>query len=441
MARIVIISSIICSLLLISCDLFEADPDETSPTVVMQSFEDTTTVSGTYTIGCSASDDVEMDLVELYIDLFGSGITDNTIPYSFDWDTFTWPNGTYHSIFVRGWDKSGNFADSDTVIVYIDNLTEFSPTNLSATTFNSEIQLEWVDNSEFEDGFGIERDAGTGFVTIDSVAKDITTFTDAGLQYGIEYRYRVYAYVDSIGSNYTNIATAGITFFTLEWIEIGAGNFTFGENDSITSLPYTFEIMQYEVTNSQYISYLEEALARGDIYVGIEAIRQSSSGPLFCNLADPTSMISWNESTFFIEPGFEKNPVAHITWEGAKAYSEHYGWRLPSEHEWEKASRGLTGWDYPWGNDPPTCDLANYSGCYTGTIAVGLTSGDSPYGVYDMVGNVWEWTSDLYEAGPERVIKGGTWSYYTEHLQVWYSLPVVPDYTHYLIGFRCARDI
>ncbi len=441
MRRIGLIHLALFFLVFVSCDLLEADPDETDPTVSLLGLEDSSFVSGTVTFGCSASDNEEIDRTELYIDDVASGIIDDTSPYTFDWATYTYPNETYHTLYVRAWDNSGNAANSDTVTVIIDNTAIFSPTNLVVTTLNNAIELNWEDNSDFEEGYRIERDEGAGFVQLDTVGENNTSYTDTGLEYGLEYSYRVAAFVGNQTSDYTNTASGLITFFNMEWINIPAGEFTFGESDILVDIAYDYEIMQYEVTNSQYVSYLEEALARGDIEVDPESIILPIDSILYCDLSNPESKISWTGSKFQVQAGYDQNPIALVTWEGAKAFSAHYGWRLPTEREWEKAARSTTGWDYPWGDNTPTCLLANYSGCHDGTIAVGLTTGDSYYGVADMVGNVWELTSDLYEGGPLIIAKGGSWNTHTEHLESWFALPVLTSYTHYLIGFRCVRDI
>ena len=333
----------------------------------------------------------------------------------------------------------GGTSGFSNVVSIISPIT-FSPSELVATPYNEEISLSWVDNTELEQGFIIERDEGSGFTQISTVEQDVTSYSDVGLMYGIEYSYRVAAYFDTLVSDYTNIVSERINYFTLEWIEIAPGNFTFGESDVSTELDYTYDIMQYEVTNRQYVTYLEEALARGDIDVTFTEVSSVGGADLYYDLLDSESKISWTGSIFIIQTGYENYPVSVVSWLGAGDFAEFYGWRLPNEHEWEKAARGNTGWDYPWGDSPPTCELANYSGCNDGIIPVGITSGESPYGVSDMVGNVWEWTSDLHEGGPNRAVRGGSWSYYTEDLQVWNSMAVDPEYTYYLIGFRCVRD-
>ena len=104
----------------------------------------------------------------------------------------------------------------------------------------------------------------------------------------------------------------------------------------------------------------------------------------------------------------DKQPVTCIDWNGASAYCAWADGRLPTEAEWEKAARGTEQAEWAWGLASPSCLLANYrfapTYCFGGLIEVGYFADvTSPFGLYDTVGNAWEWVSDWYDPRYYRV--------------------------------------
>ncbi|MBC8255813.1 MAG: SUMF1/EgtB/PvdO family nonheme iron enzyme, partial [Candidatus Marinimicrobia bacterium] len=255
-----------------------------------------------------------------------------------------------------------------------------------------------------------------------------------------------------------------------EMVLVPAGSYTYGENDQTYDIDYDFEIMKYEVTNTQYLFYLEEALANGDITVNGNSVQGYYEGDgntvagtqTFYDLGTPSSYnyarISYNGSNFQInEPSgfsdgeYDLHPVIEVSWYGANAFAEHYGMQLPTEFEWEKTARGNTGADYPWGENygATISDNSNYwnSGdpWDNGTSPVGYFNGDnsttnspSPYGAYDMAGNAWEWTDSWYNSS-NRVLRGGSWNNGAYNLHSWDRSLNYPGSANSYCGFRCSR--
>jgi formylglycine-generating enzyme required for sulfatase activity len=172
-------------------------------------------------------------------------------------------------------------------------------------------------------------------------------------------------------------------------------------------------------------------------------------------VADNGACTSPNGTDHFGNTSYANHPVVYVNWDQAKTYCEWAGRRLPSEAEWEKAARGTEGRTYPWG-EGISCDEANNRECVRDTSAVGsYESGKSPYGVYDMAGNVWEWVNDWYgetyyqsspssnpmgpNSGQVRVLRGGAWgnSFVSSRSAV--RLREDPSHSNFDLGFRCAR--
>jgi len=192
----------------------------------------------------------------------------------------------------------------------------------------------------------------------------------------------------------------------------------------------SFYIDQYEVTNALYKACVD------------------------AGVCDPPKETSSDTRSNYWDSGYDNYPVIYVNWFMAKTYCEWRGAQLPTEAQWEKAARGTDGRTYPWGGGSHC--YANTAGCgYTyDTMPVGsFTYGLSPYGIYDMIGNVGEWVSSLYILYPynptdgredlsspgKRVVRGGTWG--SGATTTTNRDRHEPDVADLYTGFRCASSI
>jgi len=223
------------------------------------------------------------------------------------------------------------------------------------------------------------------------------------------------------------------------WVTIPAGEFQMGSdtgNDDEKPVHAVYldeyQIGKYEITNRQF-----DQCARAQI----------------CD-----------KTTF--DEAKALHPVVNVYWFNANKYCEYVGGRLPSEAEWEKAA----SWDdeaktkrtYPWG-ETIDCTYANYYGkdggndyCVGDTTPVGsYEGGKSPYGLYNMAGNAWEWVSSLYMPYPfdandgredmssadPRVLRGGAWNDLVDYGRSASRSSGYPAASNFYVSFRCSRSL
>jgi formylglycine-generating enzyme required for sulfatase activity len=227
-------------------------------------------------------------------------------------------------------------------------------------------------------------------------------------------------------------------------VKVPAGSFLMG-SDTTAAAPDekpvhsvsggAFEMDRYEVTNARYAACV-------------------ASG----KCSKPSLSSSKLRSSYFGDARFGDYPVIFVSWSQAKDFCDFAGGRLPTEAEWERAARGVDQRTFPWGDESPDCSKANLGGeksCVGDTDLVGRReAGKSPFGAYDMAGNVWEWTADWYDAayyasspkvdpkGPAqgglKVMRGGCWASGQSSLRTTCRKEELPSSWAPNVGFRCV---
>jgi formylglycine-generating enzyme required for sulfatase activity len=227
---------------------------------------------------------------------------------------------------------------------------------------------------------------------------------------------------------------------------VSAGTFIMGSDTGrvdekpahMVDLP-AFYIDKYEVTNRLYRDCVQTRVCK-----------------------PPQEPSLSTQKDYFSNVAYDDYPVIGVDWTKAKTYCEWRGASLPTEAEWEKAARGTDKRTYPWGEEGNICAYANGIACgFANTMPVGyFERGISPYDVYDMAGNVYEWVADLFDVYPGgnpissnrwefgktlRVIRGGSYfmngSDNVTTLRTTFRMGVNPESSELDMGFRCAKSI
>jgi len=250
------------------------------------------------------------------------------------------------------------------------------------------------------------------------------------------------------------------------WKTIPAGEFPSGSESHMTMIDYDYQMMVTDVTVEQYANFLTDAVAAGNATIGefeVEAGEEvwTEEGVAGYYPGDPFDAAHHEEevkagdhlyisfveglritrdgNTFTAIPEYANHPMTMVSWFGANAYCESYGYHLPLELEWEKAFRGTEvvgndadGYPFPWGYEIHGYDI-------NGNSYETLDSA-SPYGLYDMAGNVWQWMGDDHHDQHYRMMRGGSFYTYEVDLRAWKENSSGPIYYGPDLGFRCAQD-
>jgi formylglycine-generating enzyme required for sulfatase activity len=247
-----------------------------------------------------------------------------------------------------------------------------------------------------------------------------------------------------------------------QMVWIAAGSFQMGSNKGDddekpvhrVSITQDFGMGRYEVTVGEFRQFVNAT--------GYRTEAEKGDGCYIYKNGWWSKGWSKERDANWRNPNFSQNdnhPVVCISWNDAQAYTKWLSkqtgkkYRLPTEAEWEYVARGGTDTKYWWGNSIGS-NKANCSGYSSKTVPVGSFKAN-PFGIYDTVGNVWEWVQDIYSkdyysnsiysdptgpsTGSYRVLRGGGWSFPAPYCRVAYRVNNSPGYRDGNLGFRLLR--
>jgi len=253
---------------------------------------------------------------------------------------------------------------------------------------------------------------------------------------------------------------------------VPAGTFTMGSTVASNEQPVhtvfidAFWIDEYEVTNAEFKQFMDAGGYTTQAFWSPAGWSQRQSSGW-------TQPLYWTTGYYHSGPAWPGFPVVGVSWYEAEAYANFVGKRLPTEAEWEKAARGADERTYPWGSsidggranywasgdpyDNNSTPVGFYDGRLHPSPLFQTTDSPSPYGAYDMAGNVSEWVADWYQSdyysvspssnppgpvsGSYRVLRGGAYIFGAVELRSACRYNIAPYGRNYYLGFRCARTL
>lgn len=219
---------------------------------------------------------------------------------------------------------------------------------------------------------------------------------------------------------------------SVDMVKVPKGPFLYGEEKTRITIDYDYWIDQYPVTNEKYRTFIEADGYKNKKYWSPEGWQWKAKN----NIASPEY---WNDKKW----NKPDHPVVGVSYYETEAYATWAGKRLPTEQEWEKAARGEDGRLYSWGEEFDKNKCNSIESGIDHTTPVGqYPSGVSPYGCYDMAGNVWEWCSSWYDENQNlHVVRGGSWGNAPGTLRASSRTLYAPVNRLTSLGFRLVQDL